>query len=806
MTGMGFEVLLYTDCASHESVNGRTGFQFMAESPGVTPTDEEFVKNGGLHVVPSGLRPDQPETHPATCVYREHAGRFYLSRGRSTGQTLSGRPGNQVTQAIVSDRESHVLPLRPAQLYSCPEWQLERATTKQLEPWQTPLEIAPEFETVALHETVAGDPWARNLLPEFLTMVEQATATERRKLILKHPDQTVVMRWIALASLFLDSGTALTLTFRVFSTNPTADSLAIVGAHPLLSPSLTAQTAAANNQNLVDLEAQESTPVTVSPAAALHAQWFLESDPYDALDAIATSDRWRTVLNPGLAAAAAALVCLPKSGPISVTSEQTAAGALAGLAEAGMADELEAYGDGLVDIVATYAAGPEIDLAPSVRAAWALSQAGQGALAGSLAVAMLEWATEPVVAARWARLHLEDAVSSSLRWVDDEQRDHAAAVVATLLEQATTTDLPALFTLAQALDSGVRVDAVSGAIDRLATLWVRRPDLTDQSAGWLHRSEVVARLRPQLAQALTEPDRSAHAALATGGWDWLAPSPWEFDRRDPMGVWLGARFLAKAPAELRPALLAELSPAAPGFAWRLFLTDEDSNRTELIRWIADHPQLDGTLAQHVQSILDRDLQSQPNGMTRSLLAALADRRVTGLTGSLSRMVDEHRWITQTWADALSAARDTNNRALRELGQVSAVWLQAYRPSLADALIDCDDRTGVLALTDKVPITKSLENVLLARLRKGDVNALIGGLLLLENGEHEHQKVVRRSLQLVWDSATDQDERARRQLHDRLPADWRPKLAEFEVTVNKGRVGRDLTRGARNLFDRSRGSG
>ena len=77
---MGFEVLLYTDCAAHESVSGRTGFQFMAESPGATPTDEEFVKNGG-----AARRPKHAATRPAgdpseTCVYREHAGRRYLSR------------------------------------------------------------------------------------------------------------------------------------------------------------------------------------------------------------------------------------------------------------------------------------------------------------------------------------------------------------------------------------------------------------------------------------------------------------------------------------------------------------------------------------------------------------------------------------------------------------------------------------------------------------------------------------------------------------------------------------------------------
>jgi len=114
---MAFEVAVYTDCAADESISGRTGFQFMAESAGVTPTDEEFIKNGGLHLVPADLSAQDPETHPQTCVYREHTGRLYLSRGRSTGQTLSGRPGNQLTQTIIGGA-GDVLPMRPAQLFS----------------------------------------------------------------------------------------------------------------------------------------------------------------------------------------------------------------------------------------------------------------------------------------------------------------------------------------------------------------------------------------------------------------------------------------------------------------------------------------------------------------------------------------------------------------------------------------------------------------------------------------------------------------------------------------------------------------
>src|SRR5688572_4343321 len=104
-----FEVLIYTDCTAEESVNGRTGFQFMAESGGVTPRDEEVVRTGLLHSVPTGVDLDRPEHHPATCTYREHGDRFYMSRGRSLGKTSTGRPGNQLTQAIVTSSEADLL-------------------------------------------------------------------------------------------------------------------------------------------------------------------------------------------------------------------------------------------------------------------------------------------------------------------------------------------------------------------------------------------------------------------------------------------------------------------------------------------------------------------------------------------------------------------------------------------------------------------------------------------------------------------------------------------------------------------------
>lgn len=802
-----FDVLIYTDCAAHESVSGRTGFQFMAESPGVTPTDEEFVKNGGLHAVPTVLGQDEPDVHPPSCIYREHVGRFYLSRGRSTGKTLSGRPGNQLTQAIIASADSDVLPLRPAQLYSCPHWELERVGTKELLPWETPLEIDPDFETAALHAMVADDPWARDVLPMFLTMVEQTTAASRTKLIIKHADQTLVMRWIALASLFLDAAAALRLTFRAFSGNPTGDPLDIVGAHPLLSPSLTVAAAAASNQNLIDLETRTSTDLTASASAVLHANWFLAFDPYEALDAIETSRRWSAVIDAGAAALAAAVACLPQEGMVSFTDQQAAAVALAGLADGDRTDELEAYGEALADAVVSFAAQPGDDILPTVNALWSLNRAGQKALAGTVALALLEWATEPTTAARWMRLHSDGPQhdTRSLDWASNDQRAHAAALVATIIRQADDTDLPALFTLAKGLNTGVRAAALQDGIDRLAERWSRQPGLTSDAYSWLHREFVIERLQRHLADACHRDDRGALHALAAGDWDWLMPPSWHFDPQNPMSVWLGSRVLAKAASEARPRLLAELSPAAPTAAWPLFVnTADDPGFGELIRWVLDHPRLDETLARHVQSVLGNDLQGKPTGRTRDLLSVLSDRGVTGLTASLSSWVEKHRRITQLWAEQRSAVHTSKNLALRDLGEWPNTWLAMHRPSLAAAMIDCNDRQGVKMVTAKVQVEKSLENALLPRLRSGDPTALLGALRLLADGSPEHQRVVSRCLHAIWDSESASDEEARERMRAELPANWAPHLSDFEKNQSKGKVARDLARGARTLFDRNRG--
>ena len=75
------------------------------------------------------------------------------------------------------------------------------------------------------------------------------------------------------------------------------------------------------------------------------------------------------------------------------------------------------------------------------------------------------------------------------------------------------------------------------------------------------------------------------------------PQWWRFNPQHPISVWLGSRALARAAVHDRASLLSELSPAAPVWAWRLFVnTADDNGFSELIRWVVDHPRLDDSLA------------------------------------------------------------------------------------------------------------------------------------------------------------------------------------------------------------------
>lgn len=795
-----FELLIYTDCSAEESVNGRTGFQFQAESVGATPSDEAVVLSDLQHVVESDLAVDEPQSHPPSCTYTAQRGRFYLARGVSTGKTLSGRPGNQLTETIVTGDTADILPLRPAQLYAAANWTLRRAPAKVVPGWQAPLEISPDFEVAALHSFITSDPWALSVLPSFLTMVEQAMGSPRTKLIIKHPDQKTIMKWVSLSQLVMDADAALQSSFRIFSSNPVADSADIVGAHPQLSPEISATST--GGQNVLDLIDRVGTNVTVTKSAHRHARWFAGADPYGALDAIEVSRRWAVVMDPDTASAAAEIACLGFSGAPERAQYLVTARALDALATRKQSDELEAYGESLVDLLADYLTGSSSDFEPAVTALWALNAAAESTLVSHIALAMLERASaSPGYAQEWAALHIELPASDGLmmEWRDDEARKYADSLATSILQRGSLDALPALFSLVKSLNvQGVASD-VDSRITELALHWVFHPELTTRAYTWVHREFVIYEMMRHLGEQLSLQKPRLIESLDRGNWDWLLGEQWSFDASDPTAIWLAARDLAKASREDRRLKFEIYSPHAPVWAWSLFITrGGPDEHNELAQWVRDHPSLDESLSRHIDQQIRSDLASGPTSKTALLLSQISDQAVFGHTPELKELKQNHFYLESQWRTAVHDIAEPVNLALRQLRDCPREWLQMHRDPLITCVLEAEDRAAAVALAKAGLIGTDLGNVIESRLAQGEVGALIGALNLMSDGDAELKNSAKRAMDAVWDERGSQVTDV---LKGNLPLAWAPLLDAYEQAQTRGRLGRELSRGARSLFGR-----
>lgn len=793
-----FDVLVYTDAAANESLSGLTGFQFVAKSAGATATDEEVVHRRLQHLVPTGMRPEAWRSHPATCVFATEGGRMYLGRGASTGATLSGRPGNQLTQAIMTSDPYDVLPLRPAQLYSAPGWSMERPAMQEVAAWAPPLEISPEFDVPALHDLAAGNPSTCAALPVLLTMLEQTQGDPRVRLVIRHPDQSLVMRWVALLSCFLDAEAALRLEFRVYSENPLATNAHIVGAHPDLSPDVTVDRVS-SGVNLVDLETLHHSPIVPSESARRHAHWFLTGDPYEALDAVEVSRRWSRMMAPDVAARAAELACLVSNRLTANTEElRTSTAALRALAQGGRSEELDAYGDALVDVVEGFQPAEAGNLLEVVDALWALSSAGKTELAQAVALFCLQWAmARPDAAATWA--NAQASAPGRLAWPDADARAHAASMLAAILSSADARDLPALFAMAHSLDTGVTVSEVTLAVDRLAAVWASSPTLSARARTWLHRDAAHVALRSHLSALLAGGDQAAVASLRDGAWDWLGPQPWAFRPDDPMSVWLAVRALPGADAATRERVLTAVLPHAHNSAWELYLSTRTGlDPKDVSAWIRTHRAIDPRLAERIESIVGDTLRHPAwhRGGAARVLHALGSAGVTGLPPVLHALVIDQARILDLFEQAKTVRSKVPNLALRSLAQSSTGSLtRIYSEWVVEAIVFSADVEGALALIQepgkRSSIADRVAGALEQQLRAGEVAALVTSLRLLDSAHPEWSDVGKRVLDCVWRDRT--VEAVRQQLVERLAAStergMKAALLEYETNRGKGRFAR-----------------
>ncbi|CUR58045.1 conserved hypothetical protein [metagenome] len=558
---MAFDVATYTDVVASEAIDGVDGFNFQSVSPGVTGVDQQKIRQSLLHrVVPSWALEHPPLVHPATCAYVVQDGRFYLSRGKSTGDTNSGRPGNQITQAIITSDPDDFVPYLPAQLYGAVDWTLEKAPASASDTWVTPLEIRPEFEVAALEALVTSDDWAASVLPHYLTMIDAAVGAEPKKLVLIHDDLDVVMQWIALGTLFVDADAARVLQFRALVDDPWRADAVLVGVSPDFGRS---ELSAAN---VLDLTQQSLPNIEPSASARVRAAWLLEQGADDALNAIEIARRWEPILGADLANDAARVVGLPEAVTLGQSAWQASMASTEQLAVAGLRDDLALYAEELCDATSGY--GPTIteEFALAGRAIRRAHDLEVDELASGMIVPTLEALTAaPTNIEAFARELSGSAVP--VRWESTESRVAASAFVGELLDSAPAAALSDLFTATRVVGVPVAEPTLSTAVQRLATAWADDPSLGRTSwQHWLAGQAVLATAVQRLVESLRCGDDASLAALLRGDWDFIVPHT---DDSNLHG-WLNAAKLARISVDDRDEQVG-LTTRIPAEAWRVVL-------------------------------------------------------------------------------------------------------------------------------------------------------------------------------------------------------------------------------------------
>lgn len=632
---MAFDVATYTDVVASEAVDGVDGFNFQSVSPGVTGVDQQRIRESLLHrVVPSWALEHDPLAHPGTCAYVVREGRFYLSRGMSTGDTNSGRPGNQITQAIVTSDPDDFVPYRPAQLYGAAEWALEKAPSSASDAWVTPLEIRPEFDVAALEALVAGDEWAASILPYYLTMIDAATAAEPKKLVLIHSDLELVMQWIALGTLFVDADAAQVLQFRALVDDPWRADAVLVGVSPDFGRG---DLGAAN---VLDLANRALPAIEPSESARVRATWFLEQGADDALNAIEIARRWEPSLGADLANDAARVVGLPEAVTLGQTAWRASLASTEQLATAGLRDDLALYAEELCEATFGYAPTSAQEFGLAGRAIRRAHDLDVDELASGMLVPTLEALTAAPASIEAFARELSGS-SAPVRWASAESREAASAFVGELLNSAPVEALSELFATAKVVAAPITELSLASAAQRLASAWAKEPALGRTSwQNWLAGQAVLTAAVQSLVASLRSGDDATLTDLLRGDWDFIGPHTDDFNLQG----WLKSAKLARIPVDDRDDQVG-LATRLPVEAWRVVLGGSSVPKHARLwaTWVIYHglpADMAATLKASIRDVLASD-PSAEGGVQTGDWHTLMDSLIRSTDAELAAFGDEY---------------------------------------------------------------------------------------------------------------------------------------------------------------------
>ena len=515
---MSIEVAIYTDVTTEESVDGVDGFNFQSVSPGIDGTRRRRIREVMLHRSDPHWPQDRPETdQPQTAAFSRNDGDYTFSRGLSTGTTANGRRGNQLTQAIVTADRADLEPYRPAQILGAEEWKLEKAPSKKSEPWTTPVQVRPEFEAEELLKLLE-DPWASRILPEYLTMLEQAVAENPTKCVLVHDDMDTVLQWMALGTLLIGIEEAYDLELRAFVQDPFLDSAPLVGLH---SENTHAQV---HGANVVDLLGKHLSDIEVSASAKKVAEWTQTLDSFDLFDVVSVARRWMPVVGVERGSFGAEVVVGTRDAEMGREEWDLAVSLIEGLATPATVDDLHTYFDEFADAVSAYRLVGEGDARRAASAARRSLENGQVEMAEAITFPAVEWiAGDPKMIAAWAS---ELSSVDGLTWPQTENRARLSEQVFNMIELSNGFELDPLLSVAKMLPRGGNEGVLTLAFDRVIRQFLDYPDKLHAGIGkWVAPDLAADRIGAIFISICANPEDPRHATLGNqilqGKWQFL---------------------------------------------------------------------------------------------------------------------------------------------------------------------------------------------------------------------------------------------------------------------------------------------
>lgn len=628
---MSFETAIYTDVRAHEAVDGVDGFNFQAVSRGIDGVDHRAIRERMLHQISTHWPIDRDEReHPPTAAFLKRDGRFYFSRGLSTGATANGRRGNQLTQAIVTRELDDIQPYRPAQIMGAASWRIEKSSSTSCEPWFAPLELNADFEADALLTWLQNDEWMQQVLPAYLTMLEGITEDNPRKVVLIHDDIGVVMRWMALGTLLLDANTANSLEFRAFVADPYQTSAQLVGVHPELAQGVF------SGAHILNISERTISEIQVSESAQVVTEWISRLDTFDALEVIDIARRWMPAIGIRYGAAGAEMVTGTRIAQLGREEWDLGVEIIEGLASNGLRSDLELYLDELTGSVSAYQLQSEDDFARAARATrFAVGSEIPGLAEALLDPSLESLAKSPQFASTWVQ-----GITSDGTWIwprlenSKALAENLSDIILAAPDSALSDLLQLVKPLSPILSESKLHSAVVTAVDFVRHNSNSARAIDDWFCSARARTLLRSRLLAELTTSTGNNHKRVHDELQAGVWDFLDPAEDALTAEAPLFLsWLCAAHIARHDPASREEKLRSTHMRPGPDTWEFVLQHAHlpENAALWAAWVElidPVEELQNVITEQLEKLLDKDPKYAKNKDIHSwtpLLKALTSR-------------------------------------------------------------------------------------------------------------------------------------------------------------------------------------